>query len=94
VAENSKPPALEHAPVAERRCCVHGSWVDVPVYHRELLHPGHSFLGPALIDSRTSTIFVPDAFDASVDAERSVVLHLRGATGVPTSGRAADEVGA
>src|SRR5262249_52422628 len=87
-------PALENARIGDRRCYMRGSWEDVPVYRRELLHPGHAFAGPALIDSRTSTILVPESFDASVDEDRNVILHLRDATGVPTSLRAAEKVGA
>jgi N-methylhydantoinase A/oxoprolinase/acetone carboxylase beta subunit len=64
----------------------------VPVYYRDLLRPGHSFPGPALIDSRTSTILVPETFDTSVDADRNVILHLRDATGVPKFARAAAKV--
>ena len=56
--------------------------------------PGHAFAGPALIDSRTSTILVPDSFDASIDEDRNVILHLRDATGVPTSARLAEQVSA
>jgi N-methylhydantoinase A len=93
LAETGEPPALEDARVGERRCYVRGDYVDVPVYYRELLHAGHSFPGPALIDSRTSTILVPETFDATVDADRNVILHLRDATGIPTFARATEQVG-
>jgi N-methylhydantoinase A len=94
LADHGNPPPLEDVRVGERRCYMRGSWVDVPVYHRELLCPGHAFAGPAVIDSRTSTILVPDSFDASVDADRNVILHLRDASGIPTFPREVEEVGA
>jgi N-methylhydantoinase A len=94
LADHGNPPPLEDVRVGERRCFMRGNWVDVPVFHRELLCPGHAFAGPALIDSRTSTILVPDSFDASVDADRNVILHLRDASGIPTFPREVEEVGA
>jgi N-methylhydantoinase A len=94
LASTDEPPVLEDARVGDRHCYLRGSWEDVPVYRRELLDPGHAFAGPALIDSRTSTILVPESFDASVDEDRNVILHLRDATGVPTSVREAEQVGA
>jgi N-methylhydantoinase A len=88
------PRALEEARIGERRCYRRGTRLDVPVFRRELLQPGHSFAGPTLIDSRTSTIFVPESFDACVDADRNVILELRPAAAISTSARAAAEVGA
>jgi N-methylhydantoinase A len=90
LADPADPPPLEEARFGERQCYIRGSHVDVPVYFRDLLHAGHSFRGPALIDSRTSTIFVPEAFDARVDADRNVILHLRDATGLPKVAGAAE----
>jgi N-methylhydantoinase A len=90
LAEPADPPPLKDAMFGERRCYLRGTHVDVPVYYRDLLHAGHSFPGPALIDSRTSTILVPEAFDARVDADRNVILHLRDATGMPEAAGAAE----
>jgi N-methylhydantoinase A len=91
VTQTGMPGALEEARVGERRCCLRGTPVDVPVYRRELLQPGHFFAGPTLIDSRTSTILVPEAFDASVDADRNVILRLRHAVATKACARAAAE---
>ena len=91
LAEPADPPPLADARFGERRCHIRGNDVDVPVYYRDLLHAGHSFLGPALIDSRASTILVPEAFDARVDADRNVILHLRDAKGMPEVARAAEQ---
>jgi N-methylhydantoinase A len=94
VTQTGTPRALEEARVGERRCCLRGTKVDVPVYRRELLQSGHSFAGPTLIDSRTSTIFVPEAFDASVDADCNVILRLRDAAEIQTRARVAAEASA
>ena len=71
---------LESVLRGERSCLIDGARVDVPVYERERLSAGHAFAGPALVDSATSTIFVPPRFDAHVDANLTLVLELRGAT--------------
>src|SRR5262249_36589202 len=50
---------LSAARKGERSCLLGGIRRDLPVYDRELLRTGHAFDGPALVDSSTSTVFVP-----------------------------------
>jgi N-methylhydantoinase A len=66
--------SLEDAQAGERRCRVGGELRAVPVYRRERLSEGHAFEGPALVDSDTTTVLVPDGFSARVDAAANVVL--------------------
>ncbi len=74
-AERGLPAAQKGA----RSCRIDGERRDVPVFARELLGTGHSFGGPALIDSSTSTVFVPEAFSAAVGADGSLWLTRGGA---------------
>lgn len=73
-APSGARPSLADARVGERSCRIGAERRDVPVYRRELLADGHAFPGPALVDSPTSTVFVPEAFAATVDATASLRL--------------------
>jgi N-methylhydantoinase A len=78
IAPDSRPlTPLADARVGERACFVGQTHRPLPVYRRDLLRAGHEFSGPALIDSSTSTVLVPETFDARVDAMQNVVLSLR-----------------
>jgi N-methylhydantoinase A len=67
-------PSLAAAESGERSCRIGGARRDVPVFRRELLSDGLGFAGPALIDSSTTTVFVPEAFSAAVDATGNLIL--------------------
>jgi N-methylhydantoinase A len=81
---------LEAARSGERECRIGGAVRAVPVYRRELLGDGHSFEGPALVDSATTTILVPDGFSARVDGAGNLVLAQRAAASSPELSRAAE----
>jgi len=66
---------LSAARKGERSCLVDGQRRDVPVFARERLAPAHAFDGPALVDSSTSTVYVPDAFSAEVDGSGGLLLR-------------------
>jgi N-methylhydantoinase A len=76
-----EPPPLASAGAGERSCRIGGVRREVPVFRRELLAAGHSFAGPALVDSAASTVVVPDGFDARVDGRGDLLLAQRGAVG-------------
>jgi N-methylhydantoinase A len=62
-------------PVGARACSLgRGDARMVPLYSREQLRPGHRFTGPALVDSQTTTVLVPELFAATVDARLNLVL--------------------
>lgn len=46
----------------------------VPVWKRDLLHPGHHLKGPALVVEYSSTTVIPEDFMASVDAYSNLIL--------------------
>jgi len=51
---------------------------DVPVYDGHQLRHGARIMGPALVESVTTAIFVSASYDAIVDRYRSVVVYLKG----------------
>ena len=51
------------------------AWEEMPVYDRDLLEPGMSFAGPALVTEYSSTLWVPPGLGARVDGLRSLVLR-------------------
>ena len=54
------------------------AFAEIPVYDGHALRCGHRIAGPALIEQRTTAIFVSDGFDGVVDALGSFVLHAKG----------------
>jgi N-methylhydantoinase A len=80
-AQMSEPsreaPSLAAAQSGKRSCRLGGARREVPVFRRELLGDGLGFAGPALIDSSASTVFVPEAFSATVDASGNLILLQR-----------------
>jgi N-methylhydantoinase A len=50
----------------------------VPVLDADAMLPGHRFEGPALVEGANTTVIVPEAYDLTVDASSSFVLHRKG----------------
>jgi N-methylhydantoinase A/oxoprolinase/acetone carboxylase beta subunit len=50
---------------------------DADLYVGELLEPGTSFDGPAIVESRSSTVVVPPANRVRVDEYGSIVISIR-----------------
>jgi len=48
---------------------------EIPVYERSRLENGHQLLGPVLVDSEHTTIFVPTGWRLSVDHYNNAVLE-------------------
>ena len=49
-------------------------YIDVPLYIRESLHPGHNLKGPAIITETTGTIVVDDGWQAHVNSRNHLIL--------------------
>ena len=45
-----------------------GEWLDVPVYEMDDLAPNHRIAGPAIVESRTTTILLRPGDHANVTA--------------------------
>jgi N-methylhydantoinase A len=52
-----------------------GGFAEVPVYNRDLLAPGNTVAGPAVIEERITTIVVHPGWNAHVDAFENVVME-------------------
>jgi N-methylhydantoinase A len=50
----------------------HGGHIDVPVYRRDTLLPGHRIEGPAIIEEPMTSIVVPPHRGAEIDGWRNV----------------------
>ena len=70
----SRPPSV----VSNRTVYVgkHGSDLHVPVFDGADLLPGQALTGPALIDSRDTTIWIPANVRATVDKHRTITLEI------------------
>lgn len=53
-----------------------GGLVEVPVYDRYRLAPGHAFEGPAIVEERESTVVIGPRARAHVDDWLNVVVDL------------------
>ena len=52
--------------------------VDTPVFDHALLPPGSRLKGPAVIEGLDSTVLIPPAFIASVDASGTIHISRGG----------------
>ena len=55
-----------------------GTLETVEVFDGDRLAPGHRVTGPAIIEGATTSMLVPETFDALVDRSGNVVLHRKG----------------
>jgi N-methylhydantoinase A len=53
----------------------HRGFVETPVYNRDLLSPGQHVHGPAIVEERNSTVVIPPAYRAAVDAHANLVIE-------------------
>jgi N-methylhydantoinase A len=56
----------------------HAGAADIPVHDRDELHPGLVLVGPALVDSVDTTVWVQRGYAARVDARGALVLTPAG----------------
>lgn len=52
--------------------------VEVPVFERDLLQPGHLFDGPAIIEEQISSTVVPPAATCQIDQYGTIIIKLEG----------------
>ena len=64
-------------PFATRRILIEaGEWADSKIFHREDLNVGYTFTGPAIVEERDSTTYVPPGFRAFVDETQCLILSM------------------
>ena len=71
--------SVEHhgeAPKIDDRVTLYtnGTTMEVPLYKRESLQPGHLFPGPAIITEDIGTVIVEDGWQASLNARQHLIL--------------------
>jgi acetone carboxylase beta subunit len=53
----------------------HKRWLDAKLWQMEALKPGNRIVGPAIIESASTTFVVPDGFETRLDKHR--LFHLK-----------------
>jgi N-methylhydantoinase A/oxoprolinase/acetone carboxylase beta subunit len=53
-----------------------GRWVQARIVHRKDLDPGYTLAGPAVVEERDSTTYVPPDFRAAVDETQCLILSM------------------
>jgi N-methylhydantoinase A len=66
----------KQAVVKQRRVVFDGRSSKAPVYSRELLHPGDSFAGPAIIAEYSATTVLPPGCRACVDERENLLIEV------------------
>jgi N-methylhydantoinase A len=78
--EAARPPAAATpaTPVERRKVWVdrRAGWQEVPIYEGASLDPGHTILGPAIINEATTTVLVGAGDTLSVDAAANFSIAL------------------
>jgi len=73
----TRSPHPSSAVTARRRVMIEGEgWSTIPTYDRGLLEPGDQFVGPAVVEERLSTTFVPPDCAARVDEFGNLVIDV------------------
>jgi N-methylhydantoinase A len=63
----------------KRKVYLDGDFQEIPIYDRNLLEPGNTIAGPAIIEEVQSTTVVPSDFELTVDRYKNLILtSLRG----------------
>jgi N-methylhydantoinase A len=66
----------KQAIVKQRRVVFDGRALKAPLYQRELLRPGDTFTGPAIVAEYSATTVVPPNCRARVDAHENIVIEV------------------
>ena len=69
-------PGSEHAVLKRKRAMFGQGWMETPVLDRDLLVPGNSFVGPAIVHEYSATTVVPPECRATVDSFSNLIIEL------------------
>jgi N-methylhydantoinase A len=61
-------------PRGQRRVYTASGWVDVPVFERSSLGAGHTLAGPALIDSKQTTLYLESGWKLELDSYDNILI--------------------
>ena len=79
-ASRPGPPAVELGATREPevgQVVIGGSLLSCRFLWRSALFPGHTFDGPAVVEEETSTTFVPEGWQATVEPSTSLLLERK-----------------
>jgi N-methylhydantoinase A len=65
----------EHAVLKKKNVMFGNEWMDTTVLDRNLLIPGNSLIGPAIVHEYSATTVVPLGCRASVDPLSNLIIH-------------------
>ncbi|HZQ19452.1 MAG TPA: hydantoinase/oxoprolinase family protein [Terriglobales bacterium] len=65
-----------HAILKRKKVMFGDEWVETPVFGRELLMPGNSFTGPAIVHEYSATTVVPPGCRATVDEYSNLIIEV------------------
>lgn len=71
-----RPGDARQAIVKAKQIYFGGEWMAGAVYNRELLHPGDTFKGPAIVVEYSATTFMPPGSSAVVDAYSNLLIEV------------------
>lgn len=66
----------DHAVLKTKRVMFANQWLETPVLDRNLLLPGNSFTGPAIVHEYSATTVVPPEFRVSVDPYSNLSIEV------------------
>ena len=69
-----EPEDLGQPEAAGSRSVYFGEWLPTPVYSRDSLCPGHSFVGPAIIEQGDTTTVIEVGMPVRVDAFGNLIV--------------------
>ena len=70
-----EPPRLGTPEPGSTRPVYFGEWIPTPVYSRESLRPGHSLIGPAIVEQGDTTTVIEVGMPLHVDAYGNLIVE-------------------
>ena len=69
-------PGSDHAILKQKKVMFANQWLETPVLDRNLLVPGNSFTGPAIVHEYSATTVVPPDCHANVDPYSNLIIEV------------------
>jgi N-methylhydantoinase A len=66
----------DHAVLKKKRVMFGKEWMETPVLDRNLLLPGNTFAGPAIVHEYSATTVVPPGYKARVDLFSNLIIEV------------------
>jgi N-methylhydantoinase A len=68
--------ASDHAVLKKKKVMFGKEWMETPVLDRNLLLPGNTFVGPAIVHEYSATTVVPLGCKARVDLFSNLIIEV------------------